>query len=177
MRVPNRLIAVVLAAALIVAGAVMAVEVVAARAANRSRPLLVRYDRAATVLRDHSWQDRSVRLVCAGLVLAGLLLLVAGLWRGPRYIPLSTEDSGLLVVTDRATVRRVLERAAASVEGVGGTRAWVFRRRIWVTIRVRRRPRPVAEIEAEVSGVLRAAMDRIGLVDRPRVLLRLREKH
>jgi hypothetical protein len=70
-----------------------------------------------------------------------------------------------------------LERAAATVEGVGGTRAWVFRRRIWVTIRVRPRPRPAAEIEAEVSGVLKSAMDRIGLVDRPRVLLRLREKH
>ena len=175
MRVTNRLIAVVLSAALIVAGAVAAAEVVEART-HRSRPLLVRYDRVATVLRDHSWQDRSVRLVCAGLVLAGLLLLLAGLWRGPRYLPLSTEDSGVLVVTDRATVRRVLERAAAAVEGVGGTRAWVFRRRIWVTIRVRPRPRPAAEVEAEVSEVIRTAMDRLGLVDRPRLLLRLREK-
>jgi len=177
MRVTNRLIAVLLATALVVAGAVTAVEVVAARTGHRSGPLLVRYDKAATVLRDHSWQDRSVRLVAAGLVLVGLLLLVAGLWRGPRLIPLSTGDDALDAVTDRATVRRVLERAAGAVEGVLGARAWVYRRRVWVSIRVRPRPRPAAEVEAEVSDVLRTAVDRIGLVDRPRMLLRLREKH
>ena len=177
MRVTNRLIAVVLAALLAVAGALAAVEVVAARAANRDEPLLIRYDKVATTLRDHSWQDRSVRLVCAGLVLLGLLLLLAGLWWQRKQMPLSTEDDRTRAYTDRATVRRMLKRAAEAVEGVLGARAKVRRRQVTVTIRVRPRPRPAAEVERETSAVIQSTVDRLGLVQRPRTRLKLREKH
>lgn len=79
VRVINRALCAVLALALLVAGLVVISEIVLA-GLNRG-PWLVPHDRWWRWATTTAWSDRGARLLFAGLVLAGLVLLTLEAWR------------------------------------------------------------------------------------------------
>jgi len=130
MRLINRLLAALLGLALIVAGVLVAVEVVAERLGRG--PAIVDWPQLYDWARRTPWQQGSVRVASVLLVLAGLLLLAAELRRGrPSRLPVRSE------VTDAAYTRRgvaaTVRAAVAEVDGITSAVVSVSRRRVTVT--------------------------------------------
>src|SRR3954468_18761586 len=98
MRLVNRLLAALLSLALIVAGVLVVVEVVAQRLGRG--PAIVDWPRLHDWARRTPWQQGGVRVASSLLVLAGLVLLAAELRRGrPSRLAVRSE------VTDAAYTR------------------------------------------------------------------------
>ncbi|XVQ10147.1 DUF6286 domain-containing protein [Spirillospora sp. CA-255316] len=122
------------AALLTAAGVLVAIETVAALAGNPAR--LVPYERAAAWATGARYKDWAPLLISAGLVLLGLVLLVAGLRPGRgRLVPLHGDDPGLVVGVTRHGLRNIVVDAARGVDGVSDVlRAKVRRHRVLVVV-------------------------------------------
>ena len=103
--------------------------------------------------------------VCAGLLLVGLLLLVAELRPGPREEPrlvLKRDELGTVTVTRRG-VRTIVEREAQQVAGVAEAHARLQESDRGLHVFCRVAVDPAADLPAlaqEVQGRVRAAVER-----------------
>jgi Tryptophan-associated transmembrane protein (Trp_oprn_chp). len=77
MRHANRVLAALLSLAVITAAVLLIIEVIADRASNR--PAVVDWQPAYDWARRTTWNAGSIRVTCAVLILAGLVLLIAEL--------------------------------------------------------------------------------------------------
>jgi hypothetical protein len=129
MRLLNRLLAALLSLALIVAGVLVVVEVVAQRL-GRS-PAVVDWPHLYDWTRRTPWQQGSVRVTCILLAVAGLLLLAAELKRSkPDRLAVRSET------TDAAYTRRgvagTIRSAVSDVDGINSASVSVSRRKVRV---------------------------------------------
>lgn len=168
MRIVNRIVAAVLALALLVGGVVVAAEIVVA--AFGRDPWVLPHDRWYRSTLQHRWDDDATRWVCIGLVLGGLLLLALQLaWRRPVVLPLAAgaapADLG------RRSIERSLVRAASGVDGVARAKVRVSAERADVVATTNRRradevrPRLAAAVERRVASM--------GLARAPEVKVRV----
>ena len=119
MRILDRVLSAVLGLALMVGGLVTAIEIVLA-GLGRS-PWLVPHDRWAEWARTTAWSDTDVRLIVAGLIAVGaLLLVVQGVRRRPEALTLAAGDSGVVAELDRHGAERWMVERIERVEGVAG---------------------------------------------------------
>jgi hypothetical protein len=158
LRLLNRLLAVLLSLAVVVAAVLLTIEVV--RWALDEPPWLVDWHGWGESLAGLRAGDPEVLVASTLAVLAGLLLLVFELRpRGPKALPTAPLVEGVETVTTRRGVRTAAETAARSVNGVRAASVGVRRRRVDVTARTRLRG-PVNEVhdgvQAEVEKSLRA---------------------
>jgi hypothetical protein len=131
MLVIRRLVALVLAAALMLAAATVLVEIAAA-ALDRP-PWIVSGDDWVNWLGEHRWDDGVIRAILSGILLSGLLLLIVGLYRGrPAELALVSAETGVTVTVSRRGVERTLTAAARSVPGITSARTSTRRRGIRV---------------------------------------------
>lgn len=134
MRVVNRLLAALLSLALIGAGVLVIVEVIADRVNHR--PAIVKWHGAYDWAARTPWQQGSVRVVCIIAAAVGLILLVVELKR-PRVKRLTVAGDGDRDTINAAYTRRgvsaALETAVTEVDGVRSARVKVKRR----TVRIR----------------------------------------
>jgi uncharacterized protein DUF6286 len=129
MRLVNRLLAALLSLALIGAGVLIVVEVVAQRL-GRS-PAVVDWPRLYDWSRRTPWQQGSVRVACILLAVAGLLLLAAELKRSkPSRLAVRSET------TDAAYTRRgvagTIRSAVSDIDGINSASVSVGRRKVKV---------------------------------------------
>jgi hypothetical protein len=142
VRVTNRLLAALLALALLAGGLLAAAEIVYGGA--RGRPLVVPWDEWFDGARDNAWSSRDVRVLSIVLLAAGVALLVLQvLRRGPQSLPVEGDGTGtarrLTVEANTRSLERALPRAVGSVDGVDRARVSLSRTRVQVDVRTARR--------------------------------------
>jgi uncharacterized membrane protein len=169
MRMVNRPLAFILAAALIAASVVIIAEV-ASLAAHRS-PLLVHWTTWYHWARVTRWDAFVVRVWSAILIVVGALVLILELKpRRVTRLPLRSYDDA----TDAAVTRRglagMLRAAATGIDGISSATVKVRRRRANVTAASAARGRPVATALTEpVTQTLRSQLDSLDLRHPPRL--------
>jgi hypothetical protein len=138
VRLLDRVLAPLLALLVAAAAVVLAVEVVAV--AVGTGPIWVDWTSAYQQGAERSWQDGTVRLLCAGLLVLGLALLLAELKpRRPARLPLRTTLADLDAAVSRHGLASTARTAAMQVDGVGSTSVRVRRRSVRIAARARYR--------------------------------------
>ncbi|TFV64139.1 hypothetical protein E4P41_02550 [Geodermatophilus sp. DF01-2] len=168
MHVVNRVLATLLALALFLGGLLAIVEIVLA-ALGRS-PWLIPHPQWSTWLAEQTFAAAVVRAILIGLVVLGLLLLVAALRRGkPGSLALPGRTDGVRVSASRRGIERTLSTAARRADGVRSARVQARRR----TVRVKASTalRSTDELQQPVTAAVTERLDELGLagVLRPRV--------
>lgn len=169
MRLVNRFVTLLLAAVLLLGGALLVVEVIAV--ALRQPPVLIDrigWYRALTATRLRDPQPRTAAIV---LALLGLLILVGQLWRwAPDRLPTRLAVGWHL---HRRSVELRLATVVARVPGVvGATRVRVRRAGPAWLVSVRTAADDAAR--SAIVAALRRELDRLGAAPVERLALRLR---
>lgn len=160
MRVYFRVLSALLAAALVVLGVLVVIEVILA-ALNKSSWVLP-YSSVASTLRDHSWNSAVGRWIAVVLVVVGLLLLLPALRRGrPSDLPLSPMTDGVDASVDRKGLQRALRDAAQRIDGVSGAKAKVSRRKI--QLRAESMLKEPGDLPQRVDSQVRSALQELSL--------------
>jgi len=173
MRLVNRPLAFIVAAALIAASVMIIAEVIGF-AAHRS-PLLVHWTTWYHWARTTRWDAFVIRVWSAILIVIGALILILEL-KPPRArrLPLRSGDDA----TDAAVTRRglagMLRAAASGVDGISSASVKVRRRHAHVTAASAARGRHAASALTEpVTQALRSRLDSLALRHRPRLKVRV----
>jgi hypothetical protein len=131
MRIANRLIALILAAAIIVVGVIFIVEIIAAR--SGAEPAIYNWHAWLRWGRTNTWKATSVELACAIVALVGLLLLLPQLRRRrPTRLGVEAGDGATDAALTRKGVMVTVRGAVGDVEGIAGSSVKVGRHRIQV---------------------------------------------
>jgi hypothetical protein len=158
-RPQRRVAATIVAAILAAAGILGAIEAVSAALGH---PLWrVPYHDFAGPLRDTPWSDAVTLAAAAAVAFIGLILVLAALLPGrPDAIVLASGDTSVVIAVPRASLRRVLARAAQDVDGI--ERARVKLRRRSAVIHATTRLRDTSGLRGSVQA---AAQDRLTALD------------
>lgn len=149
-RVINRLLAALLGVVLLIAGLVAAIEVLVSLFGGAH--FLVPTDTWLATLRSTPWNAESVVLAATGVLVVGVVLLVAGIAARDRIISMRKPKDTIEVVASARAVAQILRRQAESVSGVSSASSEVSARGARVVATV-----PIADpqrVEAELSRVL-----------------------
>lgn len=172
VRIVNRILAALVALAVIVFGIIIPVEII--RAAFGRRHWLLPWETLTTNLTRDSWQSGPVRavLICVAI---GLLLLLAQLKpRRPSSLPLTSLTPGVEASTTRSSMRQVLQHAATEVDGVSSATATVSRRKAKVTARAD--VRDAAGLQEQVHEKVAGRLDSLSLAHPPRLAVTVHAK-
>jgi hypothetical protein len=116
-----------------------------------------------------------VRAICIGLVVVGLLLLVAALRRGrPRALTLPAQEEAVHVSASRRGLERTVAAAAGRVDGVHSASAKARRR----TVRVKAATplRDPGDLKNRLTTVVSDRLTEVGLGDRLRARVTVSSK-
>jgi hypothetical protein len=141
-------------AALVLLGACAIVATSCLQVLLGRRPLL-EYRAIAAALHATRWSDLPVALGGGVAVLVGLVLLALAVTPGrPTVLPLAPTSTAVDSGAARRGLRRTLQAAAGSVDGVRAVRLTVRRKRIDATVRTNR------TVTDGLAEEVRAALDR-----------------
>lgn len=173
MRIFNRLLAVLVAVAVLALAVVTTVEVI--RAALGSTHWLVPWRSWASDLRRDSWESGPVRTVLFAAAAVGLLLLFSQLKpRRVSTLPLASLTPAVAAATARRSLQQTLQRAAVEVNGVTAARATVRRRK--TTVVADAALREPAGLREQVTDQVRQRLDELSLARPPRLTVKVRSK-
>jgi len=171
MIVLRRVLALVLATALLVAAVICLVEI--AFAALNRPPWIVPGEDWANWLRGHRWNDAVVRVGLSAVLGFGLLLVVAGVRRGrPAELALTLTEPGVTVAASRRSVERLLDGAARSIPGI--TSAQVSTKRRGIRVDVWTRIHDAGDLRDRVEAAMRESIGGLELSKPPRLTVRVR---
>ncbi|SNR95092.1 hypothetical protein SAMN06893096_1015 [Geodermatophilus pulveris] len=168
MTVLNRLLATVLALALLLGGLLAVAEIVLA--ALGQEPWLVPHPDWTAWLAGRTLRSAVVRAALAGAVVLGLVLLVPALRRGrPGALPLPPRVPSVRTTASRKGIERTLRAAATRPDGVRD--ATVRARRRTVRVRAATALRDPGDLQSRVTGAVTERLEELGLSGtlRPRV--------
>jgi hypothetical protein len=173
MRLVNRPLALILAAALVAASIVIIVEVIGI-AAHRS-PLLVHWSTWYHWGGKTRWDAFVVRVWSAILIVVGALALVLELKpRRVTLLSLRPGDDATDAAITRRSVAGTLRAAATGIDGISSAKVKVRHRRASVTAASAARGRPAATALTEpVTQALRGRLDSLDLRHPPRLKVRV----
>lgn len=176
MRLLNRPLAFILAAALAVASIVVIVEVVAFHV--NAGPLVLHWttwDRWAQKTR---WDALVVQVWSAVLIVAGGLILALELKpRRVTRLPLRSAHDATDAAVTRGGLAGTLRAAATGVDGIASAAVVVRRRRARVTAVSAARGRPAAAtLRQPVTQALNDRLDHLDLRHRPRLTVRVNSR-
>ncbi len=144
MRVTNRLLAGLLALALLVGGLLSAVEI--AYGGVTGRPLVLPWDDWFDGARDHGWSSREVRSLLLLVLAVGIVLLALQVVRrGPQSLPVEggprhgDAHRALTVEANTASLEKAVARAVRSLDGVDRARVSFSPTQAQVDVRTSRR--------------------------------------
>lgn len=170
MSLVNRILSALLALALLLGGLLAAVEIVVAGLGRP--PWLVPHEAWSSWLGQETWDTPVVRVILAGLVLLGLLVLLPALRRGrPASLPLASATQEVHLRASCRGVQRSLAAVARRTSGVSAASVSVGRRT--VRVKATSRNRSEGNVALEVTSAVAGRLDQLGLSDtlRPRVTL------
>src|ERR1700712_2994367 len=131
MRAFNRILSVLLAVAIAVAGVLVVIEIIAATTDND--PVVVKWHGLVDDLATNEWKTAGPRVAAIVLILVGLLLLLVALRRGkPATVALTTSASDVDMTTTRRSLQRSLATGATDVDGISDAKVKVKRRKVVV---------------------------------------------
>jgi hypothetical protein len=173
MRLVNRPLAFIVAAALAVAGVLVIIEVIAF--AVHHSPQVVHWTTWYGWANRTHWNQLVVRVWCAILIVIGAAILALEL-KPPRVTRLSLRSHN--DATDAAMTRRglagALRAAATGVDGISAAAVTVRRRRARVTATTAARGRTAAEaLRQPVTQTLQERLDAMGLRHPPSLSVRV----
>src|SRR4051812_36643319 len=170
MRAFNRILCLLLAAAIAVAGVLAVIEIIAANTDHD--PVFVKWHGLVDDLASNEWKTAGPRVAAIVLIVVGLLLLFFALRRGkPNTVALTTNAQATDMTTTRRSLQRSLSAVATHVDGVAEAKAKVKRRKIIVTGRA-----GTADTDGARSRLVSQMQDRIdglSLADTRRLKVRL----
>jgi hypothetical protein len=173
MRVANRPLAFILAAALLACSVVIIAEVIGF-AVHRS-PLLVHWTTWYDWARSTRWDAFAVRFWATVLIIFGLVLF--GLEVKPRRVtrlPLGAAGQATGATVTRRGLARMLREEATGVDGITGATVRVRRRRARVTAASRARGQAAASaMTGPLTQALSARIDGLGMRHAPRLSVRV----
>jgi uncharacterized protein DUF6286 len=170
VHVLNRVLATLLALALLLGGLLAVVEIVLAQLGRPS--WLVPHEQWSSWLAGQTFVDGAVRAVLIGLVVLGLVLLVLALRRGkPGSVRLPSRTEGVHVSASRRGIERSLATAARRADGVRSARVRAGRRA--VRVKAVTALRSTGELQQPVTAAVTGRLEQLGLsgVLRPRVTI------
>ena len=168
MRLANRLLAFIAAAALVVIGVILIIEVIAAR--SGAAPVLIGWHSILNWGRRNTWNATSVEVACAITAGAGLLLLLPQLRRRrPTRLTVSAGDA-----TDAALTRKGVSGAVGGavndVEGITTSRIKVTHRKIGVKATSYAATNDTAtDLKSEVKRSAQQVVDQLQLTSKRRL--------
>lgn len=158
--ITNRVLSALLALLLVVGGLLVAVEIVLAQLGRQA--LLIPSSAWASWLGGQTWDTFTVRLVLAGLVVVGLLLLILALRPGkPRRLALPATGSNLHVSIARRALQQNLADTAARASGVASASAKAGRRTVTVTATTANPNN--TEVQKAAQAMVNQRLDQLGL--------------
>jgi hypothetical protein len=169
MTVVNRILAALLALVLLLGGLLAAIEIVLAQMGRP--PWLVPHPQWSAWLGQRPLTDGLMRAAMAGLVVLGLLLMLAALRRGkPHNLTLPSNIEGVQVTASRRGIERSLREAGKRVSGVRAVDVRAGRR----TVKVRTYTASRSggdDVQRQMSDVVSTKLQQLGLAGtlRPRV--------
>jgi len=176
MRVLNRPLAFILAAALVVASIIVIIEVVAFHV--NASPLVLHWTTWDRWAQKTHWDAPVVQVWSAVLIVVGALILALELKprRVTRLQLRSAHDATDAAVT-RSGLAGTLRAAATEVDGISSAAVIVRRRRARVTATAAARGRPAADaLRQPVTQALSGRLDHLDLRHRPRLKVRVNSR-
>lgn len=171
MRAANRLLSVLLAVVIAVAGVLTIIEIIVAAFGNK--PAIVKWKGLVDHLSTTQWKTAGPRVVAIVLILVGLLLLLFALRRGkPATIPLSTSASDVDMTTTRRSLQRSLGNNASTVNGIQDASAKVTRRKVVIKAQATAGV-PKSEAKSRLNGEIQQVLDTMSLADRRRLVVKV----
>lgn len=169
MRVLNRPLAFLLAAALLVASVILVVEVVAV--AVGGKPIIVAWDSWYRWAERTTWKAGVVRFWSIVLIVVGLLLLLIELKpRRDNRIRIAADHEATDAAITRRGLRGAVTSAATSVDGIENARVKASKRRVTVLARTTAQGAPVARsLEAPVRTAVQQKLDSLQLTPPPKL--------
>jgi hypothetical protein len=171
MRAFNRLLSVLLAIAIAVAGVLTVIEIVAA--ALDKDPVLVKWKGLVDDLSTTAWKTAAPRVAAIVLIVVGLLLLLFALRRGkPATIGLTTSAPDVDMTTTRRSLQRSLGNEAGTVDGIHDASAKVKRRKVVIKARTTS-GLPKSEAKDRLTSEVQQRLDALSLADRRRLVVKV----
>ena len=176
MRLLNRPLAFILAAALAVASIIVIIEVVAFHV--NASPLVLHWTTWDRWARKTHWDALVVQVWSAVLIVIGALIFAVELKpRRVTRLPLRSVHDATDAAVTRAGLAGTLRAAATGVDGISSASAVVRRRRARVTATSAARGRPAAAaLEQPVTQALSGRLDSLDLRHRPRLKVRVNSR-
>lgn len=173
MAIFSRILTALIAMALLAAAVIGLAEILLA-ALDRPSWIVPRDDWAGW-LREHAWTGSPVRAALAGLLVVGLLLLLAGLRRGrPSALPLPSTTPDVQMTASRRSVEKVIATAVRGTDGVTNADASARRRRLKVTADTRLRD--PGDLQQRVTAAVEDRLRQVGLADTLAPTIRVNRK-
>jgi hypothetical protein len=174
LRIADRIVAGLVALALLVGGVLLAIEI-ALQAAGREDPWVLPWDTWYREGLETPWSDPTVRAVCIGLLVAAVLLLMLQFARRrPSALPVRPRADAVHVDLDRRGLEHWLAARLDKVEGVGSVNVRAHRRK--VRVRADSVSRDTAPIERRLDEAAARELDRLDLVRSPSVDVNVRPR-
>ncbi len=171
MRAFNRLLSVLLAVAIAVAGVLTVIEIIAA--AFHKDPVVVKWKGLVGDLATTQWKEAGPRVAAAVLIVVGLLLLLFALRRGkPATVGLTTSAEDVDMTTTRRSLQRSLGSNAAAVDGIHEARAKVKRRKIVISARATS-GLDKSEAKDRLTSEVQQRLDALSLSERRRLVVKV----
>ncbi|MGF7235399.1 MAG: DUF6286 domain-containing protein [Frankia sp.] len=175
MRLANRVLALVVAVALVVFAVLFTIEVVARVTDNG--PVLIHWDHFYAAGRRNVWDDTGPRIISSVLVAIGAILVLLQLKprRVSRY-PLRGQDPTVDAAVSRRGMSHILSAAATGIDGVTAARTTVRGGRAVISARIAARGRDhVVGIRQEVEAAVKKRLTEMALRRELRVTIRVRQ--
>jgi hypothetical protein len=176
MRLLNRPLAFILAAALAVASVIVIIEVVAIHL--NAGPLVLHWTTWYHWARKTRWDALVVQVWSAILIVIGALILVLELKpRRVTRLPLRSAHDATDAAVTRSGLAGTLRAAATGVDGISSAAVVIRRRRARVTATSAARGRPAASaLKQPVTQALSGRLDNLDLRHRPRLTVRVNSR-
>jgi len=174
VRYVNRVLAAVLSVALIAAGALLIIEVIAARLG--SAPVLIPWPDAYVWGNDTTWDETVIRVSCITMSVVGAVLLILELKRPRvRRLAVAGEPEGVDIAYTRTGVARAVQGAATGVDGIRSASVRVARRSVRLTALSASTETSTAKSLLEpVSRAAQQQIDELRLDPTPRLAVSMR---
>lgn len=174
MRHVNRVLAAVLSVALIAAGALLIIEVIAVRLG--SAPALIPWPDIYVWGNDTTWDEAVIRVICITMAVVGAVLLVFELKRPRvRRLAVAGEPEGVDIAYTRSGVARAVQGAATGVDGIRSASVRVARRSVRLTaLSASTETRVAKSLMDPVSRAAQQRIDDLRLDPAPRLAVSMR---